>query len=314
MRPDPWPAPYQHSTPALPHIMTNQDVQEECLMTCEFCKDEIISIDDYSNHLILVHDVRQKNISDFLTRAAKQVQVDESRSLNIEEIILGDDDGAEESKDATNRNQEQARGKINEYVNDLFLNLSIIVDGILPEGFDNNCNGLEVEEEIVIPENLSNCFQELREYVDSLEVPPILNLISTSLKEDVGGKVDDADGSIVSKQSAHVQPDMTPQSTDIGPSIDFEVEEDIDMLTKHASLKSPGNIPTDEILANSRSISLDVNVLKNPASAPPTDLPKFRTLRKPERFSHDPGTHTTHIARTMKCKVTDFYVILDKIL
>ena len=290
--------------------MSNQDVQQECLMTCEFCKDEIISIDDYSNHLILVHDVRQKNISDFLTRAAKQVQVDESRSLNIEEIILGDDDGAEESEYTTNRDQEQARGKINEYVNDLFLNLSIIVDGILPEGFDNNCNGLEEEEEIVIPENLSNCFQELREYVDSLEVPPILNLISTSLKEDVGGKVDDADGSIVRKQSAQVQVDKTPQST----SIDFEVEEDVDMQTKHVSLKSPRNVPTDEILANSRSLSLDVNVLKNPASALPADHSKFRTRRKPEKFSHDPSTHTTNIARTMKCKVTYFCVILVKIL
>ena len=292
MRPglDPWLMAGIHHintrTPAHYSNMTNQDVQQECLMTCEFCKDEIISIDDYSNHLILVHDVRQKNISDFLTRAAKQVQVDESRSLNIEEIVLGDDDGAEESEYTTNRNPGQAGkhrnivgGKINEYVNDLFHNLSIIVDGILPEGFDNNCNGLEEEEEIVIPENLSNCFQELREYVDSLEVPPILNLISTSLKEDVGGKVDDADGSIVSKLSAQVQPDKTPQSTDIGPSIDFEVEEDIDMLTKHASLKSPGNIPTDEILANSRSISLDVNVLKNPASDLPSDHSKFRTAK-----------------------------------
>ena len=289
----------EDKTPVLYSNMTN--VQEECLMTCEFCKDEIISIDDYSNHLILVHDVRQKNISDFLTRAAKHVQVDGNRSINIEEIILGDDDGAEESKNATNRNPGQAgkhptivRGKINDYVDDLFHNLSIIVDGILPEGFDNNCNGQE-EEEMLIPENLSKCFQELREYVDSLEVPPILNLISTSLIEDVGGKVDDADGSIVSKQSAQVQVDKTPQSTDIGPSIDLQVqvEEDNDMQTEHASLKSPGNIPTDEIFANSRSISLDVNVLKNPASAPPKELPKFRLVKS--ILPEDPQNHKENV-------------------
>ena len=147
---------------------------------------------------------------------------------------------------------------------------------------------------MLIPENLSNCFQELREYVDSLEVPPILNLISTSLK-DVGGKVDDADGSIVSKQSAQVQVDKTPHSTDIDPSIDFlvQVEEDYNIQTEHASLKSPGNIPTDEIFANSRSISLDVNVLKNPASAPPKELPKFRLVKS--ILPEDPQNHKENV-------------------
>ena len=39
-----------------------------------------------------------------------------------------------------------------------------------------------------------------------------------------------------------------------------------------------------------------------------------RTLRKTEKLAYDPGTHTTNIAKTMKCKVTNLYVILAKIL
>ena len=73
----------------------------------------------------------------------------------------------------------------------------------------------------------------------------------------------------------------------------MQVEEDNDMQTEHASLKSPGNIPTDEIFANSRSISLDVNVLKNPASAPPKELPKFRLVKS--ILPEDPQNHKENV-------------------
>ena len=38
---------------------------------CEFCKEEVVSLDDYSNHLIIVHNLKASLISNIVERALK---------------------------------------------------------------------------------------------------------------------------------------------------------------------------------------------------------------------------------------------------
>merc|ERR1712189_132940 len=58
---------------------------------CEFCGDEIINAEDYSNHLVIVHNM-MKSIDQIVERLNKSINNTQSSEDEIEIIELNDDD------------------------------------------------------------------------------------------------------------------------------------------------------------------------------------------------------------------------------
>ena len=64
------------------------------LLTCEFCGEDVVSEDDYCNHLKLAHNFT-KDIPLILGRAVKKIAKPEDQQ-EIEEIIIDDDEDMED--------------------------------------------------------------------------------------------------------------------------------------------------------------------------------------------------------------------------
>merc|ERR1719228_2652069 len=69
-------------------------VQKRCESVqkrCEFCGDEIINAEDYSNHLMIVHNM-MKSIDQIVERLNKPINNTQGSGDEIEIIELNDDD------------------------------------------------------------------------------------------------------------------------------------------------------------------------------------------------------------------------------
>ena len=115
-----------------------------------------------------------KNIPLILGRAVKKTSdVKEA----IEEIIIDDDDDddiEQEVKDKVPDSEDtfdiKIENQISDFVQDLFKDLNVMIDGILPEDLDvkdikEEAKGTKDSQEI------SSCFDDLRSFVENLEIP-----------------------------------------------------------------------------------------------------------------------------------------------
>ena len=142
-------------------------------LTCEFCRADVASGDDYRNHLKLVHNL-MKNIPAILDRAVQKITKPEAKVV-IEEIVLDDDEDIEEEAGGNETFSDltvdmKIENQISDFVQDLFKDLNIMIDGILPEDVDLGDIKEEIKETEVSNE-ISSCFDDLKSFVENLEIP-----------------------------------------------------------------------------------------------------------------------------------------------
>ena len=152
-------------------------VRTKLLLTCEFCGADVGSEDGYRSHLKLVHNL-MKNIPLFIARAVKKTS---EVKKTIEEITIDDDDDdiEDQVEDKVSVSEETSdikiENQISDFVQDLFKDLNVMIDGILPEDLDVKDIKEEVKETNYSQE-ISSCFDELRSFVENLEIPSDFSL------------------------------------------------------------------------------------------------------------------------------------------
>ena len=145
------------------------------LLTCEFCGEDVVSEDDYCNHLKLAHNFT-KDIPLILGRAVKKITTTEDQQ-EIEEIIIDDEEDMEDevidSKVTVSKeiiDKEQIENQLSDFVQESFKDLNVIMDGFLPEDYDFKDNKEDIKETKVSGE-ISSCFDDLKSFVENLEIP-----------------------------------------------------------------------------------------------------------------------------------------------
>ena len=147
-------------------------VRTKLLLTCEFCGADVGSEDGYRSHLKLVHNL-MKNIPLFIARAVKKTS---EVKKTIEEITIDDDDDIEDEVPVSEETIDiKIENQISDFVQDLFKDLNVMIDGILPEDLDVKDIKEEVKETNYSQE-ISSCFDELRSFVENLEIPSDFSL------------------------------------------------------------------------------------------------------------------------------------------
>ena len=188
-------------------IMSTSD-QSKLLLTCEFCGADVGSEDGYRSHLKLVHNL-MKNIPLILGRAVKKTpEVSEA----IEEIIIDDDDDdiedQVEDKDCEENFAIKIENQISSFVQDLFKNLNVMIDGILPEDLDVK-DTKEEAKETKESQEISSCFDDLRSFVENLEIPSDFTL-EEFLTNDKSEKAEFAPPSTFKNQTKITTNNKTP--------------------------------------------------------------------------------------------------------
>ena len=125
---------------------------------CEFCKEEVVSLDDYSNHLIIVHNLKASLISNIVERALKPA----NNQPEIEEIVIDDDDDEDDAFDAEEPQVDEELFEIDTFVSGLFKDLNLLVDGILPEDFNEDIVHQTKNDDFQLPQDLADCFTDLQ--------------------------------------------------------------------------------------------------------------------------------------------------------
>ena len=144
------------------------------LLTCEFCGEDVVSEDDYCHHLKLAHNFT-KDIPLILGRAVKKIAKPEDQQ-EIEEIIIDDDEDMEDevinnvSVYEENIDKEQIENQISDFVQEMFKDLNVMIDGFLPEDFDVKDNNEDITKTKVLGD-ISSCFDDLKSFVGNLEIP-----------------------------------------------------------------------------------------------------------------------------------------------
>ena len=131
---------------------------------CEFCKEEVVSLDDYSNHLIIVHNLKASLISNIVERALKPA----NNQPEIEEIVIDDDDDEDDAFDAEEPQVDEELFEIDTFVSGLFKDLNLLVDGILPEDFNEDIVHQTKNDDFQLPQDLADCFTDLRDFVEKM--------------------------------------------------------------------------------------------------------------------------------------------------
>ena len=131
---------------------------------CEFCKEEVVSLDDYSNHLIIVHNLKASLISNIVERALKPA----NNQPEIEEIVIDDDDDEDDAFDAEEPQVDEELFEIDTFVSGLFKDLNLLVDGILPEKFNEDIVHQTKNDDFQLPQDLADCFTDLRDFVEKM--------------------------------------------------------------------------------------------------------------------------------------------------
>ena len=146
---------------------------------CEFCGDEIINAEDYSNHLMIVHNM-MKSIDQIVERLNKPINNTQGSDDEIEIIELNDDDDDEDNiprEMSSSRNdidnQLEIQKLMEETAREMFKDLHLMLDGILPDITDEEKQEIEnlKDIKIEIPSELTDCFDELSSIVNNFEIP-----------------------------------------------------------------------------------------------------------------------------------------------
>merc|ERR1719228_2354954 len=115
---------------------------------CEFCGDEIINAEDYSNHLMIVHNM-MKSIDQIVERLNKPINNTQGDGDEIEIIELNDDDDEDnipqEMSSPANDidNQLEIQKLMEETAREMFKDLNLMLDGILPDITDEEKQEIE---------------------------------------------------------------------------------------------------------------------------------------------------------------------------
>ena len=141
-------------------------------LTCKFCSVGVGSEDGYSSHLKLVHDIK-KNIHLILEEAVKNNGAKETAV--IEEIVIDDDDDIEDEVNEKVSVSEETfdikiENQISDFVQDLFKDLNVMINGILPDDLDAN-DIKEETKETKESKEIAGCFADLRSFVENIEIP-----------------------------------------------------------------------------------------------------------------------------------------------
>ena len=121
-------------------------------------------MDDYSNHLIIVHNLKASLISNIVERALKPAK----NQPEIEEIVIDDDDDEEDAFDAEEPQVDEELFEIDTFVSGLFKDLNLLVDGILPEDFNEDIVHQTKNDDFQLPQDLADCFTDLRDFVEKM--------------------------------------------------------------------------------------------------------------------------------------------------
>ena len=160
-----------------------------------------------------------KNIPLILGRAVKKTSdVKEA----IEEIIIDDDDIAieQEVKDKVPDSEDtfdiKIENQISDFVQDLFKDLNVMIDGILPEDLDvKDIKEEAKEKETENYQEISSCFDDLRSFVENLEIPSDFTL-EEILRNDKSVKPELYSSPPTKNMNTNIKPQMIEQKS--GPS------------------------------------------------------------------------------------------------
>ena len=193
--------------------------QSKLLLTCEFCGADFGSEDGYRDHLKLVHSFT-KDIPLFIVRAVKKTSVAKEA---IEEITIDDDDDdiEDQVEDKVPVSEEtfdfKIESQISDFVQGLFKDLNVMIDGILPDDLDVKDIKEEAKETKECQE-ISSCFDDLRSFVEKLEIPSDFSLeeFLTNDKSVKAEKNSSPPSSSKNSNTTNIKPQMIEQKS--GPS------------------------------------------------------------------------------------------------
>lgn len=114
-----------------------------------------------------------KNISLILGEAVKNTPG--AKEVVIEEIVIDDDDDIEdEVKEKVSVSKEtfdiKIENQISDFVQDLFKDLNVMINGILPDDLDVK-DIKEETKETKESREIAGCFADLRSFVENIEIP-----------------------------------------------------------------------------------------------------------------------------------------------
>jgi len=140
---------------------------------CEFCGDEVLNAEDYSNHLTITHNMK-KGLDQIVERLNNSVNSKQTSEDEIEIIELDDeDDNSITLEMSSAANNIETQKLMEETAREMFKELHLMLDGILPETTEEEKKEIENLKDIKveIPTELTDCFNELKMIVDNIQIP-----------------------------------------------------------------------------------------------------------------------------------------------